>query len=195
MVKAMARCETNRDPLRHVINKVLAEAASRVPAPVLEDLRKAFSKAEDKYKFSIYGGDPSNLVKYLSSDDFKDLLALSINLNVEWVVKDILEGIADEYRVSCPEISKTAMNLLEWLERKELPAKKGELNLENIYRKLRMMGYNPERISDNTIKFSLIDLTVMINVKEDIIEYEICKKGKAYTLDGLLTKLSKIMEI
>jgi hypothetical protein len=185
----------NKDPLRHVINRVLAEVTSRIPAPVLEDLRKAFSRAEDKYKFSIYGGNPLRLIDYLESEDFKDLLSTAINLNIEWVLKEILESLAEEYRMSCPEIAKKSLEILKNLEEKKSVERKGELEADIIYRKLRMMGYNPEKSSEDTITFSTLGATVTITVKKDVLEYVICKKGKAYTLEGLLTKLSKILEI
>jgi hypothetical protein len=188
-------CRTTKDPLRHVINRVLAEVADKIPAPVVEDLRRSFSRAEDKFKFSIYGGDPSKLVEYLESEDFMDLVSTAMNLNVEWVIKEILESIADEYRVSCPEISEKAKEVLKTLEEKKTLEKKEELEIDIIYRKLRMMGYNPERVSEDTITFSTLGVTVTLSVKNDVLEYTICKKGKAYTLEGLLTKLSKIVEI
>ena len=188
-------CKSTKDPLRHIINRVLSEVTDKIPTPLLEDLRKAFSKAEDKYKFSIYGGSPENLVKYMESEDFADLLSTAINLNIEWVVKEILEALADEYRLSCPKISKKALEIIEALEKKKVPKRKEKLDIDNIYRKLKIMGYNPERTSENSIKFEELSVSVTLTVKEDMIEYAICKKGKAHTLEGFLTKLSKIMEI
>ncbi len=188
-------CRSTKDPLRHIINKVLSEVTDKIPTPLLDDLRKAFSKAEDKYKFSIYGGSPENLVKYMESEDFADLLSTAINLNIEWVMKEILEALADEYRLSCPKISKKALEVIEALEKKKVPKRKEELDIDNIYRKLKIMGYNPERTSENSIKFEELSVSVTLTAKEDMIEYVICKKGKAHTLEGFLTKLSKIMEI
>lgn len=187
-------CKPSKDPLRHIINKVLSEVTDKIPAPLLDDLRKAFSKAESKYNFSVYKGDPKALVKYLESEDFKDLLLMSMNFNIEWVIREILEAIADEYKFSCPQVSKKVLEIMGTLEKENIPKKKGGLNIENIYRKLRMMGYNPERLSENSIKFEELSVSVILEIKDDIIEYTICKKGKAHTLEGFLTRLSKIIE-
>ena len=188
-------CKSTKDPLRHIINRVLSEITDKIPTPILDDLRKAFSKAENKYNFSIYEGNPENLVKYMKSEDFANLLSIAISLNIEWVIREILEALADEYRVSCPKISKEALEIIEALEKKKVPKRKEELDINNIYRKLKIMGYNPERTSENSIKFEELSISVTLTVNEDMIEYVICKKGKAHTLEGFLTKLSKIMEI
>ena len=188
-------CNVNKDPLRHIVNRVLADAASKIPTPVLEDLRKAFAKAEDKFKFTIYGGDPIKLIDYFGSDDFADLINIASSLNIEWVLKEILEAIAEEYRITCPEVARKAIETLKELEERKGSTRKEAMSPEAVYRKLRILGYNPELLPDKSIKFDLPSLSVTVTVKDDVIHYSICRKGKVYTVEGLLTKVNKISEI
>ncbi len=61
-----------KDFLRQIVNRVLATES--VPRQIADEIRQQIGRAEDKYKFHVFGGDIRGLAKYLQSDDFKSLL-------------------------------------------------------------------------------------------------------------------------
>ncbi len=187
-------CRITKDPLRHVINRVLSEIARKIPVSVFNDIKKALGRAEDKYRFSIYGGNPLNLLVYLESEDFRDLVTTAYSLQVDWVIKEILEALADEYRVSCPQIAEKALEVLKSVEEGK-PVGREELTPETVYRRLRLMGFNPEMDESGAIRFEAPGASVTLTVKDGMIHYTICKKGKVHTVEGLTIKLEKIGEI
>lgn len=68
------------DFLRHIVSKVLTP--NNVDFKRLEEARRLLAKAESKFKFSAYGGDPSRLADYLISPDFMELvLTIGIELS------------------------------------------------------------------------------------------------------------------
>ncbi len=60
------------DFLRQVVVRVLTP--NKLDPVKLEDARKILGKAETKYRFSSFGGDPQNLVVFLLSPEFTDLI-------------------------------------------------------------------------------------------------------------------------
>ncbi|MET1128972.1 MAG: hypothetical protein ABWW70_06610 [Thermoproteota archaeon] len=62
-----------KDFLRHIVNYILA--STDVPRQVAEDIKRLVGKAEDKYKFDAFSGNPQMLAAYLRSTDFDDVIA------------------------------------------------------------------------------------------------------------------------
>lgn len=79
------------DFLRHVATKVLSPTAIDIKR--LDEARRLLGKAESKYKFSSFGGDPQRLAEYLLSPDFIDL-ALVLGADI---TKKLLDAITNTY--------------------------------------------------------------------------------------------------
>lgn len=95
------------DFLRHIASRVLTPNTLDVKR--LDDVRRLLAMAENKYKFSSYGGDPKRLVDYLRSPDFTELtLVIGIDLT-----KKLLEEIINDYDDN--DIKSAAKKLLEEL--------------------------------------------------------------------------------
>ena len=94
------------DFLRHIVNRILAERKD-MPRQVDSDVRKFVGRAEDKYHFSMYGGDPSRLAEYLLSPDFEDLVNLLKGAGLIEVAEEILEKTIENYK-ECPEVVRAA---------------------------------------------------------------------------------------
>jgi hypothetical protein len=101
------------DFLRHIVNRVLAEKKD-LPRQVDSDVRKFVGRAEDKYRFSIYGGDPARLAEYLMSPDFEDLINLLKGAGLLDVVEEILKRTIEHYR-DYPEVVRAAEARLKQL--------------------------------------------------------------------------------
>lgn len=86
-----------KDFLRHIVNRVLADSGENLPRQVIDDVRKFVSKAEEKYRFSAFGGSVSNLAKYLSSSDFDDLVTILRSAGGLDVLRRILEEARSSY--------------------------------------------------------------------------------------------------
>jgi len=63
---------TSPDFLRHIVAKVLTP--NSLDLKRLDEARRLLGKAEAKYKFSSFGGEPKRLIDYLLSPDFTDLI-------------------------------------------------------------------------------------------------------------------------
>ncbi len=101
------------DFLRHIVNRVLAEKRD-VPRQVDSDVRRFVGRAEDKYRFSIYGGDPARLAEYLMSPDFEDLVNLLKGAGLVEVVEEILKRTIEHYK-DYPEVVRAAETRLRQL--------------------------------------------------------------------------------
>ncbi len=81
------------DFLRQVVVRVLTP--NKLDPSKLEDARKVLGKAETKYKFSSFGGNPQNLANFLLSPDFTDLVLI---IGVQLALK-LLDEIDREYDI------------------------------------------------------------------------------------------------
>ena len=61
------------DFLRHVVNYVLSSRTD-IPRQVVDEVRGKVEKAEEKYNFSAFGGDVTELAEYIKSNDFDELI-------------------------------------------------------------------------------------------------------------------------
>jgi len=89
---------------------------SKVLTPVsldmkkLDEAQKLLAKAESKYGFSSYGGDPEKLANYILSPDFINLvLIIGVDLS-----KKLLYLTRDNY--SSPKIKEAVQKMLEELD-------------------------------------------------------------------------------
>lgn len=121
-----------KDFMRHIVNRVLA--SSKLPRQVVDDIRRAIGRAEDKYKFHAFGGDVRRLAEYLRSRDFDDLIQLVKSVRTEKgeepaieVLKRILLEAREAYK-DIPEVVQAIDERLKQLEAEET-GKKSPLEL------------------------------------------------------------------
>jgi hypothetical protein len=189
-------CEPTKDFLRHIANRIIAENTAKIPLPIISDIRKALGRAEDKYKFSLFGGDPSRLLDYLNSQEFQDLVELLRAHQLEWVIIEILEALAREYSEKCPAVARRALEAAEEIKRTPSErAKKEEIDLDFVYRSLRVRGYKVEKSEEGYIIIDEPYVKARIRVVNGVIEYQICKDGRAHTVDAVVARLEKMAEI
>ncbi len=193
---AAAECRASKDFLRHIANRVIAKNTAKIPLPVVSDIRKALGRAEDKFKFSVFGGDPSRLVDYLDSSEFQDLVELLRAHQLEWVLIEILEELAREYEDSCPLVAERARSAADEIKRNPAERlKKEALDLDYIYRSLKVRGYKVEKSEEGYITLEEPGLNARIRVADGVIEYHICRQGRAHSLEAVIAKIEKILEI
>ncbi|MCE4601834.1 MAG: hypothetical protein F7B18_01480 [Desulfurococcales archaeon] len=188
----MEQCSPDKDFLRHIVNRVLADYAEKVPSNVIDDIRKHIGRAEDRYRFTIFGGDPRKLAEYLDSEEWSDLMEYLKNLHMEWILKAVLEKLAEEYRQSCPQIASKAIDSISKMESR---GEERKLDRDTVYRSLKYAGYRVEIAKDGSIEVTETNIKVRIEVSNGKIHYTICKDGTATTLDAILTRIEKLREL
>ncbi len=94
--------EKKIDFLRHIVNYVLASKID-IAKQVADDVRKMVEKAEEKYKFSAFGGDVKRLVDYLRSPDFDELVKFLRDAGKIDLLDEILRLAKEKYK-NIPEI-------------------------------------------------------------------------------------------
>ncbi len=188
-------CRPRRDFIRHIVNHVLAEVADKIPVSVFNDIRAGFSRAEDKYRFALFGGDPRRILEFLESDDWRDLVDYAKNMNVDWVLVKILEALHEAYKTECPPVAAKARELAETLKRQKEERAKQQISPDTVFRMLRLHGYKVERDEQGRIMIEGTNFTAEVEVVNGVIRYRICREGKATTVEGLEAKLKKISEI
>ncbi|MEB3779477.1 MAG: hypothetical protein GSR85_04520 [Desulfurococcales archaeon] len=187
-------CNPDKDFLRHIVNKVIADNSNKIPLNIVDDIKKSISIGESKYRFSIFGGEPSRLVEYFESDEWKELVEFSKNLHVTWLLEDILSSLAETYKDSCREVAEKALEVIEKQLKTETKIEE-TINPESIYRTLKYSGFKAEINSEGTITLEEPFIKVKLEVKDNKINYTICKTGKASTLDAVMAKIDKIREL
>ncbi|BFI74167.1 MULTISPECIES: hypothetical protein [Sulfurisphaera] len=96
------------DFLRHIVSKVLTPVSLDMKR--LDEAQKLLAKAESKYGFSSYGGDPEKLADFLLSPDFTNLIfIIGIDLT-----KKLLNTVYDNY--SSQKIKDAVKKILDELE-------------------------------------------------------------------------------
>ncbi len=91
-----------KDFLRHIVNYILA--STDVPRQVAEDIKRLVGKAEDKYKFDAFSGNPQMLATYLRSADFDDVIAAARSDSSGRAVK-ALKAILEEAMQAYADLS------------------------------------------------------------------------------------------
>jgi hypothetical protein len=142
----VSECKAKLDFLRHVANPVLATAMSNIDsgkAPITaknaDELKRLQQKAitvllnikeniingEIKYDFSVYGGNPANLAKYLESPEWRSLIELAFSELKDSpealrLVKDALLMLlskASEAYSNCPEVVESCKKAIDDLSK------------------------------------------------------------------------------
>lgn len=188
----MEQCSPDKDFLRHIVNRVLSDYADKVPANVIEDIRKHIGRAEDKYRFTVFGGYPKRIIDYLDSEEWRDLVEYMRNLHMEWILRTILDRLAEEYRQACPQVARRAEEAISRLESRDEERK---LDRDTVYRSLRYAGYKVDLAKDGSIEVTETNIKVRIEIANGKIHYTICKDGTATTLEAVLTRIEKIREL
>lgn len=190
-------CSPRRDFVRHIANRVIAESSGRIPVNIVEELKARLARAEDKFKFSIFNGDPSRIADFLSSEEWADLVEYARNLHAAWVLEAVLKELSEAYKEECPSVAEKAMEAVGALSKHKAEIV-GELTLDSVARKLRFYGYRVEVGEEDGreyIEFEEPLVKVRIHVSEGKISYTICREGKASTVDALIAVMQKIREL
>lgn len=88
---------------------------------IIDETRKLLIDAEEKYKFSVFGGSPEKLIDYLRSNDFRILYRLFSSTNNLDVLKEILVITRERYS----NLSELVSVINETLSRIEEDMKRG----------------------------------------------------------------------
>jgi hypothetical protein len=190
--KSENECKPSKDFIRHIANKVFAEAIEKIPSNMVAELRKRLGRLEDKYDFSLFGGRPERLADALSSPEWRDLVDFAEKMNVTWVLRTILERALEAYK-DCPVVYERITLELEKLSKSE-SQKPEEISAQSLCRALKYRGYKCE-LQDDKIVFEEPNIKVVLRVSNGSIHYEICKTGRTLNIDGVLVRLEKIREL
>jgi hypothetical protein len=188
-------CSARRDFLRQIVNKVISESSGRISASVMEDLKVRFARAEDKFSFSAFGGDPRRIADFLSSEEWADIVEYAKNVNVIWLLEAILKKLTEEYKDDCPPIASKALETLDSLKGSTIA--KEEPTLDSIVRKLKFYGFKVNVIKEDGREYAEIEqplLKVKLYVSEGRINYVMCREGKVSTVDALIALMEKVRE-
>lgn len=87
------------DFLRHIVNPTIEKY---VKTGVLTsrdsiEIKRMVFEAEEKYRFSIYGGDVANLASYLRSSEFKELINYLKSINATGVLVELISQLKEHY--------------------------------------------------------------------------------------------------
>jgi len=189
-------CSARKDFLRHIVNKVISESSGKISASVMEDLKVRFARAEDKFSFSAFGGDPRRIADFLSSEEWTDIVEYSKNVNVTWLLEAILKKLAEEYKEDCPPIANKALETLNSLKGSTIA--KEEPTLDSIVKKLKFHGFKVNIIKEDEREHAEIEqplLKIKLYVSEGKINYVMCKEGKASTIDAIIALIEKVKEL
>jgi hypothetical protein len=162
----------------------------------MEDLKVRFARAEDKFSFSAFGGDPRRIADFLSSEEWTDIVEYAKNVNVTWLLEAILKKLAEEYKEDCPPIANKALETLNSLSKGGAVVEE-ELTLDSIIRKLKFYGFKVNVIKEDGREHAEIEqplLKVKLYVSEGRINYVMCREGKVSTVDALITLMEKVRE-
>ncbi len=179
------------DFLRHIVNSKLAEYSNnKSVASIIDEVRKMIAKAEEKYNFSSFGGNPENLAKYLKSADFKLVVSLFKSASKLDVLKEILTETKKLYS-ELPSVVKAIDEVLPSLAGEEKP-----LTPENIVENLKKEFPKAKiGIDDNRVSLKLDDVELVIEIGDSTYDVSgtIKLKYSAKTLDELLDYIKNIV--
>ena len=96
------------DFLRHVASKILTPV--KLDMKRLDEAQRLLAKAESKYGFSSYGGNPERLAEFLLSPDFTNLIFI---IGVD-LTKKLLKTVYDNY--SSQKVKDAAKKILDELD-------------------------------------------------------------------------------
>ena len=193
----MSVCSARRDFLRQIVNKVISESSGRISVSVMDDLKVKFARAEDKFGFSVFGGDPRRVADFLSSEDWADIVEYARNVNVLWLLEAILRRLAEEYRDECSVVADKALEALDSLGKGQVVVGE-ELTLDSVVRRLKFYGFKVNVVKEDGREYVEVEqplLKVKLYVSDGRINYVMCKEGKVPTVDALIALMGKVREL
>ncbi len=161
------------DFLRHIVNRVLA--SSKVSQQIIDDIKKAVGRAEDRFKFDAFSGDVKRLADYIRSRDFDDLVNI-LKSTPEGL--DVLRRILEEAKKAYSDIPEVVEAIEQRLKELGEPIK-GEIRREHPIRRL------AEKLQEKGFRI------IRVNEKEALIE--VSKDAMRIRILGARVKDSKII--
>jgi len=140
------------DFLRQIVNPILAKYSVRLPRQIIDDVRKSIGRAEDKYKFSSYGGDITKLADYLRSRDFDEVISIVKGADAMNILIEILEAAKNAYK-EYPEVVKAIEERIEELRGKTTKEEERIDAALNVLKALEEVGVTVKK-KDNAIELT-----------------------------------------
>lgn len=167
------------DFLRQIVNPILAKYSARLPRQVIDDIRRSIGRAEDRYKFSSYGGDISKLADYLRSRDFDEVISIVKGVDAMNILVEILETAKDAYKEYL-EVVKAIEERIEELKGKTTKEEERIDAALNVLKALEELGMSIKK-KDNTIELTYqpyfeAKVTYDKNKKLFVLEYKLAGK-------------------
>lgn len=191
------------DFLRHIANPVINRHVELKTIKLREavELKKALSQAEEKFKFSVYNGEPGNLANFLKSKDFEDLLRAFKSYNALHVLVEILEKAAEAYR----DIGQLHQALVQALNSIKTPTTEGGVSeyypigedLTRLASRLKNSDVTSVSIEKNALKARVgrdIELRVRITKKNLKLEVKISRVQRKDLLVALVKRAISVLE-
>ena len=186
------------DFLRHIINPRLAEYSRtrKKIASTLDEIRRLIAMAEDKYEFSVFGGDPNNLGKYIQSDDFDLVVSALKSINALDIIEDILKEVLDKYS-DLPDVVNAAKKRLSEIKSGILSVSELRKISEQVSRIL------PEAkidiINENSVKIEYNGLKAILTTTKEGAELKIkidktIKYSEKYSALAFLKRLYGLLK-
>ncbi len=187
------------DFLRNIVNKVLARHSSRLSPQFIEEVRRVVSRAEDKYKFSVYGGNPVNLYRYLRSHDFRELIVLFKSANATDVLKEILNLVIETY-ADISEIVEEAKKTINSISGETQGASEKTITMSRIVEELkRLRSVKKISYENGVVKVVGDGYEAVITMEGDRfrcqIRLDVVKKSYEDIMDLLENRVGKIRSL
>ena len=179
-----------KDFLRNIVNTKLSVNSDKLPSALIDDLREEISRAEEKYKFSIYGGDVRHLADYFSSSDFEKIIMIAKAHNALWILREILEEVMKEYS-EYPEVVESIGRRLENLDE---TIRTSKIDIDSVARLLKNAGFKVE-VSGDEIRVKLYNGYAVIKASGISLHYSISLEGRTIDPESILKKLNIIRTI
>ncbi len=191
---------TKIDFLRHIVNRVLAEY--NLPRQIVEDVRKSIGYAEERYKFSAFGGDPRRLADYLRSRDFDDVVMILRGAKADEVLVKILEEAKKRYSEYREVVEAVEERLREL--RGEV-GEKPESKIGLAYNALRVLEEKgmEVKLEDSKVKGLLAGGTAKVEItveydqakRKYVMEYRLTGRADAETTSKLYEIAAKLVDL
>ena len=198
------------DFLRHIFNPIIDKyvRSGKLSSKEAIEAKKMVYQAEEKFKFSAYGGNPANLVYYFKSDDFSSLIKLLSSSSAGDILIEVLEETKSSYS-EIKELNEVIDNLIRAISKPtvnkrfkdgEKPPQSpsgGDLNLDLVSSLTSFveekLGFKPVTTERGfLVKFNNI-VELKINVLKRSTKIELKIKNIPNKQDLLITYLEKVL--
>lgn len=193
--RKVSDCHPKKDFMRHIFNIIAAEGSEVLPLKTVEMLKEKMARAEDKFKFSIYGGNPARLVEFLSSEDWADIVRFAKSAQALSLLERALTELAESYRDGCPDVAAKAQEALASLAKGvEQPRE----TIQTVLAKLKLHGFKAELVGEGEKEHIVVKeplSTMEIKITEEGLTFTYHRQGKAKSTEEIITFLRKMREI